>query len=1404
MGCRAREPELAAIPQGALVNGPGNSGMVRQYGYLRIRQNRSIAEGFLSPRYSISLIPNKEVFQSRFLPGGEAHPPQLAETPITYLAMDRGTADNQSREGLLRSYQGETKLARGSFDNPDRKSEESQLDVIQFLDSDPFNDQARKPVLAYSVGRQVASIRRAFEQRSKILFIILAIVIGFWSVFIVGGFWLYKQSPSYGDSPPWYPTPAGGTVSQWSESYKKAAALVKQMTLPEKVNITTGTGWQMGLAVGNTGPATNVGFPGLALQDGPLGLRFADNATAFPAGITVGATWNKALMYKRGKAHGQEARLKGINALLGPCVGPLGRMPAGGRNWEGFGSDPYLQGIAAAETIKGIQGEGVMATIKHFVGNEQEHFRQSFEWGLPNAMSSNIDDRTLHELYGWPFADAIKAGVVSVMCSYQMLNNSYSCGNSKLLNGILKDELGFQGFVQSDWLAQRSGVASALAGLDMSMPGDGLKWAQGNSLWGPEMTKAVLNGSLPIQRLNDMVTRVVASWYQMGQDDKSKFDGEGPNFSSWTNDEMGVINAGSPDDKDIKVVNKFVDVQGIGDEAHSNLARQVATEGTVLVKNEDGILPLNKDGWPAGENHELVYRVGIFGEDAGEGKGPNACMDRGCNQGTLGSGWGSGAAEFPYLVSPVSALKNAFDKDKVYVTDFPTNSPPFKNMPAILKDQDVCIAFVNSDSGEGFIASDGIRGDRNDLFLQKDGEALVAAIATGCGGGKGSTIVVVHSVGPVVVERWINLPGVKGVIMANLPGQESGNAIMDILLGNVNPSGKLPYTCGKSLDDYGPGAKILYYPNGIVPQQNYTEGLYIDYRHFDKANIEPTFEFGFGLSYTTFEYSNLEIKSLIPKSALPSPRPSGVLPPQYDDFIPDPTTAVFPSGFRKLSKFIYPYISSVTDIKPGAYPYPDGYDTVQTPSAAGGGEGGNPDLWNVYATVSVDITNTGPVIGKEVAQLYVSYTDIEGEDKNVDFPVKLDSLVSFLTATHSNGLLPPPPDGSPDAHLRLPFQTLDENIPLSCDFLPITIETPITHQDLLSSSLNPTSQDSDDLLKIFQLELTPHFPFVIIPQGTVARNLEQERPFLYSAIILAASCYTPTTQKALARDFVKDLNIRLFEHGEKSLDLLQGLLVYLGWFEFYYHPKAESLSYNGRTGKLMLNLGFTTTFKQDNEEYESDTYLIYLVRQQQIVSRIIQAPSNEDIECTGKLPAPFGMHIKFFKAGIDRLHSSLSATLQENNMLHACLLATKSYFELLLTIPVAQYFVLPISLYSTMTHAMAILLELSLLEYDGWDLSYARQVVDFSTILDRLIASFDQAKNMVEGGILVEATDTFSRFSKKLRQIKAWSNLRLASRCLESSEPKDTNQEKMVTDTQFDVIDEEFWQGIIEDWHALE
>jgi beta-glucosidase len=827
---------------------------------------------------------------------------------------------------------------------------------------------------------------------------LLTFVAGVVLLLAAGGIWAWKASaPQDGLSPPWYPAPKGGADAAWEESYKKAAGLVSQMTLIEKINITTGTGWSMEMCVGNNGAVPRLKFPQLCLQDGPLGIRFADNVTAFPAGITVGATWNKELMYQRGKAHGKEARLKGVNVLLGPAMGPLGRMPAGGRNWEGFGSDPVLQGIAAAQTIKGIQDEEVMATAKHYVANEQEHFRQAWEWGIPNAISSNIDDRALHEIYVWPFADSVKAGVTSVMCSYNQVNSSYACQNSKLLNGILKDELGFQGFVQSDWLAQRSGVASALAGLDMSMPGDGLRWAKGNSLWGPELTQAVLNGSVPMDRVDDMVTRVVASWYQVGQD---KWTNDGPNFSSWTNDRIGRLHEGSPSDKTTGVVNQYVNPQG----DHGDLVRRVAAEGTVLVKNTDNLLPLSREGRKEGQK----YRVGVFGEDARLPRdGINKCPDQSCNEGTLASGWGSGAVDFPYLVEPMSAIRNAFNNESVYVTDWLENKLP--RQKEIVEDQDLCIVFVNSDAGEGYLKWSGkysqqeaelaksnlhpdVRGDRNDLNLQKGGEQLIQDVAKDCGKGEGDVVVVVHTVGPVILEKFIDFPNVKAVLIAHLPGQESGNAIVDVLFGDVNPSGRLPYTIAKHEDDYGPGSKVKYLPgtsDSLAPQQNFSEGLYIDYRHFDRADITPRYEFGFGLSYTTFELSSLLIQGLHAKSPLPASRPAAdIAPPSYPTAVPDPKSALFPTDFHKIERYIYPYLTTASGITFDPAPAPP-----QSPlSPAGGGPGGNPDLFTPMVRVSASVTNTGATAGSSVVQLYVSlpedYRDPETNEP-VDFPVRV-------------------------------------------------------------------------------------------------------------------------------------------------------------------------------------------------------------------------------------------------------------------------------------------------------------------------------------------------------------------------------------------------------------------------------
>jgi len=792
--------------------------------------------------------------------------------------------------------------------------------------------------------------------------------------------WLaYRNGLIDGQSPPWYPTPRGGTVPSWADSYGKAQKLVERMTLVEKVNITTGTGWGMDLCVGTTGQAAQVGFPSLCLQDGPLGIRFADRSDALPAGITVGSTWNRNLMRKRGEAHGRQAKLKGVNVLLGPSMGPLGRNPAGGRNWEGFGSDPVLQAVAAAETIKGIQSQGVQATAKHYIGNEQEHFRRPLEWGLPEALSSNIDDRTLHELYLWPFAESVRAGVSSVMCSYQMVNNSYACQNSWLLNGILKEELGFQGYVMSDWLAQRSGVASALAGLDMSMPGDGLYWQDGKPLFGEELTIAMLNGSVPIGRLDDMATRIVAAWYQVGQDSSES----GPNFSSWTNDEIGKLHNAADDSEEEGVVNEFIEASTI---ESRNVAREVAQEGTVLLKNDNSILPLEHDLASFHLDHKA--KVMIIGEDAGPGKGANFCEDRGCNQGTLAVGWGSGATEFPYLIDPLSAIREYFSAENVQISSLLSNKL-FKSELNNLTHQDLCIVFANSDAGEGYLAWNGVRADRNDLELQNGGTKLIRQVADTCGG---PVVVVIHSVGPVIMEDFADLPNVRGIVLANLPGQESGNALADVLFGKVDASGRLAYTIGRSVAEYGDGAPVLYYPNNIAPQVNFKEGLYIDYRHFDKNHIEPRYPFGHGLSYTTFEYSDLKVEALKPKSALPAPRPEALQPPEYSGTAVDPESALLPRGFRRLKKYIYPWITSTDQIKQGTYPYPEGYDSKRQPSGAGGGEGGNPSLFESHVKVTINIRNIGSRSGKEVVQLYVSFPDhvtdsVSGE--LIDTPVKV-------------------------------------------------------------------------------------------------------------------------------------------------------------------------------------------------------------------------------------------------------------------------------------------------------------------------------------------------------------------------------------------------------------------------------
>lgn len=600
-------------------------------------------------------------------------------------------------------------------------------------------------------------------------------------------------------------------------------------------------------------------------------------------------------------------------------------------------------------------------------GCPAEHFRQvgeaqGYGYNITLPLSTNIDDKTMHEMYLWPFADAVRAGVGSVMCSYNQINNSYGCQNSHLLNNLLKGELGFQGFVMTDWGAHQSGVSSALAGLDMSMPGD-TAFNTGLSYWGTNLTLAVVNGTIPEWRVDDMAMRIMAAFFKVG----NTIGSQTPiNFDSWTLDTYGPVHwaAGAGHQQ----INHHVDVRG----DHGALIRGIAAKGTVLLKNTNNALPLNKPRF-------LV----VVGEDAGPNPdGPNGCPDHGCDNGTLAMGWGSGTANFPYMVTPDAALQaKALSDGSVYQSILANNRPSTTDA-LVSQDGVTAIVFVNADSGEGYINVDGNEGDRQNLTIWHDGDALIKNVSSLCN----NTIVVIHSTGPVIVEEWYDSPNVTAILWAGIPGQESGNSIVDVLYGAVNPAGRSPFTWGTSRESYG--TDVLYEPNSATPQLDFSEGIFIDYRHFDKSNQTPRYEFGYGLSYTTFSYANLKVAKIAaaPYKATtgktnPAPTISrGNVSTNLKDYL-------FPNAsFPYIWQYIYPYLNTSSSAKAasGDPHYGQPNDKYLPPHATDGSaqpylgaadkisSGGNAALYDVLYTITADVTNTGSMAGDEVPQLYVS------------------------------------------------------------------------------------------------------------------------------------------------------------------------------------------------------------------------------------------------------------------------------------------------------------------------------------------------------------------------------------------------------------------------------------------------
>ncbi|KLO13958.1 glycoside hydrolase family 3 protein [Schizopora paradoxa] len=636
------------------------------------------------------------------------------------------------------------------------------------------------------------------------------------------------------------PTSVANISPEWVSAYTKANAAVAKMSLTDKVNLGTGVGWMNGNCVGNTPAISSINFPGLCLEDSPLGVRYADFVSAFPPAINVAATFNRTLMNQRGVAMGEEFRGKGVHIALGPMMN-LMRAPAAGRNWEGFGGDPFLSGEGAFETVSGIQSVGVQAVAKHYINNEQEHSR--------TTSTSNVDDFNTNFTLG----QSVQANVASVMCSYNQINSSYACENDKTLNGILKGEFGFQGYVMSDWGATHS-TPSVNAGLDEISP---LVLEEGN-YFGPALISAVQNGSVSETRINDLATRILAAWYLLGQDS----DYPPVNFDAWN------LNAS---------VNTHVNVQA----DHATLIREIGAASTVLLKNVNGTLPLNKP-----------KTIAIVGNGAGpSSKGPNGYTDRGGDDGVLAMGWGSGTDNFPYLITPLDAITNRSEIDGTTVTSSLSDTDT-ATAQKTATGKDIAFVFITADSGEGYITVEGNFGDRNDLNAWHSGDALVEAVATV----NKNTVVVVNSVGPIIMENWINHPNVTAVVWSGLPGQEAGNGLTDVLFGAVNPSGRLPYTIGKSINDYSAVVDYTTTTGSQILSIPYTEGIFIDYRHFDQANIEPRFEFGFGLSYTNFTYSDLTI---VGSSAGGTRQPNGPgqsLDPWLHDKVINVTFTVANSG----------------------------------------------------------------------------------------------------------------------------------------------------------------------------------------------------------------------------------------------------------------------------------------------------------------------------------------------------------------------------------------------------------------------------------------------------------------------------------------------------------------------------
>ena len=580
-------------------------------------------------------------------------------------------------------------------------------------------------------------------------------------------------------------------------------------------------------AAGNTKAIPRFGIPSTVLPDGPAGIRIDPTregsdrtyyGTGFPVGTAIASSWDVDLVENMTAAMGNEVLEYGADVILSPAMN-IHRNPLCGRNFEYYSEDPVLTGKIGAAYIRGIQSNGVGTSVKHFAVNNQETNRHEND--------SRVDTRALREIYLKGFEIAIKeAEPWTVMSSYNKLNGEYTQQSYDLLTRILRDEWGFDGIVMTDWGSKEGTVKAAAAGNDLMMPG--------NETEVRRLVDAVKSGELPEADLDRNVKRML------------EYIVKTPHFKGY----------------------KYSDAPDL--KAHAKVARAAATESMVLLKNEDGVLPL--------KGTEKVALFGISSVDF------------------VAGGTGSGNVNKAYVINMVQGLENAGFTLVESLKDFNQKYVDFQKLNmriggesillgeskvpetglsktyinSLVPESDIAIVVIGRNAGEG--------GDRrvdNDFNLTETERQLLNDVTTAYHLA-GKKVVVVMNIGGVIeTASWKNLA--DAILLAWQPGQEGGDAVADVLTGKVNPSGKLPMTFPVAYMDH---PSSYNFPTGLENQRSgsrrgsgtaeavknwdytdYAESIWVGYRWFTTQDKAVSYPFGYGLSYTTFEYSKPVVKA---------------------------------------------------------------------------------------------------------------------------------------------------------------------------------------------------------------------------------------------------------------------------------------------------------------------------------------------------------------------------------------------------------------------------------------------------------------------------------------------------------------------------------------------------------------